>query len=182
MKVGSPLLRASPHPPRPGPRLRSPPRPSHRPPARLSAKLARIPASAQSVSPEADGSSRRRRLPVVSPLPPELLRLPFSPASGRRKPARRWASSPASRHDQWAPAAGTPRPPPGGGGPSETSRRERPESRGRRLRLGRWPGSGAARCGSATWEPRQRRVAPLGRGECVTPSSPQPPTRAQALS
>lgn len=81
MKLGARLPAAPLHPPRPRPRLRPPPRPSHRPPARLSAKLARLPASPRSVLPEADGSRCRLRLLATS-LPPELLRLPLTPASG----------------------------------------------------------------------------------------------------
>lgn len=81
MKLGARLPAAPLHPPRPRPRLRPPPRPSHRPPARLSAKLARLPASPRSVLPEADASRCRLRLLATS-LPPELLRLPLTPASG----------------------------------------------------------------------------------------------------
>lgn len=70
-------------------------------------------------------SSASSRAPPASPHPPKW--------PGGSQLTRRWASSPLPRRDQWAPAAGKPRPPPGGGGPSgrPAGGREGPASGGR---------------------------------------------------
>ncbi|XP_063523872.1 actin nucleation-promoting factor WAS-like [Pongo pygmaeus] len=105
-----------------------------RPPARLSAVRARLPASQRSVLPEADGS---RRLQLAPPLPLGLLRLPLTPASGQEK-----ASSPLGLLPRFPAATNGPPPPGSRARPlvvedqagARAGQREGPESGGRGLR------------------------------------------------
>lgn len=147
---------------------------------RLPARLTGLAPAFQTLSGQ---SCRRPTGPAAAAASRSLLRFlpgssgfPSPPRVARRKPARRWASSPLPRRDQWAPAAGKPRLPPGGGGPSgrPAGRREGPESGGRGRAAGPRP---ALRCldlprgcsSRGGW----RRLAPQsGGGKVSRPPSP----------
>lgn len=127
---GCPASPASLHPPRPRQRLCLPSRPSHSPASRSPLRpLSGLPAASLAGDrreppppPPAGFSASSRVPPASSRVPPASPRVPPASPHPREWPGGSQLAAgpppPLPRCDQWAPAAGKPRPPPGGGGPS----------------------------------------------------------------
>lgn len=132
----------SPTPPRRPPSLPALRRGSLRLPVRLTGLAPAFrPLSGQSCRRPTGPAAAASR--ALLPFLPGSSGFPSPPRVAWRKPARRWASSPLPRRDQWAPAAGKPRPPPGGGGPSG---HPAGGGKGRRATGGVGPPAPARRC------------------------------------